>query len=80
MNKVLVGKNLIALRGSKSREEVAESLGISVSALAMYEQGNRMPKDEIKVKISNYYNVSIEALFFNLEPHNMCTESDVVTQ
>ena len=35
MDKSLIAKKLLALRGDKSREEVAFSLGVSVSALTM---------------------------------------------
>lgn len=59
-----VGKRLIALRGGKTQEEVAKSIGVSVSALSMYEQGNRIPRDEIKMKLADYYKISIESLFF----------------
>lgn len=59
-----VGKRLRDLRGMKQREEVARALGVSTSALAMYETGKRMPRDEIKAKIAAYYNASIEEIFF----------------
>ena len=49
-------------------EEVAKALGISVSALSMYEQGNRIPRDEIKIRMAEYYGISIEALFLILMP------------
>ena len=48
----------------KLGEKVANDCGISVSALAMYESGKRMPRDEIKVKLARYYNTTVEALFF----------------
>ena len=35
-----MNEKLIQLRGNRSQEEVAKALGISVSALSMYEQGN----------------------------------------
>lgn len=58
-----MNRKLIELRGEKSREEVSQALGISLSALAMYEQGQRIPRDEIKKKMAAYYGISIEALF-----------------
>lgn len=64
-NLKIVGSRLIGHRGAKSRETVAEALGISCSALGMYEQGNRTPRDEIKVKLANYYGVSVQSLFFD---------------
>lgn len=50
MNKILIGKRLVKLRGIQSREEVAEAIGVSVSTLQMYENGQRVPRDKIKVK------------------------------
>ena len=46
-----VAKKLRELRQNKRREEVANALNISVSALAMYESGARIPKDDIKIRI-----------------------------
>ncbi len=60
----VIGKKLIALRGGKTQEEVAKAIGVSVSALSMYEQGNRIPRDEVKMKLSDYYKISVESLFF----------------
>ncbi|EMI10402.1 MAG: helix-turn-helix transcriptional regulator [Anoxybacillus ayderensis] len=65
MNKEKIAETLVNLRGNRSREEVAKSLGISVSALQMYENGQRIPKDEIKLKIARYYGVSVESIFFS---------------
>lgn len=63
-----MNEQLIALRGNRSQEEVAKALGISISALSMYEQGNRIPRDEIKIKMAEYYGISIESLFLILMP------------
>jgi transcriptional regulator with XRE-family HTH domain len=62
-----IGKRLIELRGKKQREEVANDLKISYSALTMYENGVRIPRDEIKIRIANYYKVSVQSLFFDLQ-------------
>lgn len=64
MNREAVAKKLVELRGDKKREVVAEACGISVSALAMYEQGERIPRDDIKIKIAKYYDHSVESIFF----------------
>lgn len=65
-----MNEKLIALRGERSQEEVAKALGISVSALSMYEQGNRIPRDEVKIRMAEYYGISIESLFLILFPTN----------
>lgn len=64
MDRTKISKNLIALRGEKSREEVAFNIGISASALSMYETGQRVPRDEIKLKIAEYYGVDVQSIFF----------------
>lgn len=64
-----VGQKLANLRGSKTQEEVATACGISVSALSMYEQDERTPRDEVKIRLASYYGVSIESLFFARENH-----------
>lgn len=67
MDAVLIGRKLTALRGERKREEVAFSCGISLSALAMYETGKRIPRDEVKMALAQFYATSIEYLFFNSE-------------
>lgn len=59
-----VGKRLIALRGNRTQEEVARALGISLSAIGMYERGERIPRDEIKIAIAKYYDVTVQSIFF----------------
>lgn len=60
----VIGDRLKALRGDKTIKEVAESLNISESALSMYETGNRIPRDEIKIRIANYYDKSVQSIFY----------------
>lgn len=67
MDKKKIGKKLIELRKQKTREEVAIDLKISYSALQMYENGERIPRDEIKLKIAKYYNVTVQSIFFDYE-------------
>lgn len=65
MNAKEIGKRLVELRGSKTQEQVAKAVGISVSALSMYECGERVPRDHIKIALANYYNRSVQAIFFS---------------
>lgn len=64
MDSKKIGLRLLLLRNEVPRDMVASELGISVSALAMYEQGNRIPRDEIKLKLAQYYNKSVQDIFF----------------
>lgn len=69
MNKMVMAQRLTEARGDKSRETVASAVKISVSALAMYETGQRVPRDEIKIALAEYYGLSIEFLFFTSQVH-----------
>lgn len=60
-----IGTKLKALRGKKSQKEAADGIGITKSALAMYERDERVPRDEIKIKIAEYYSESVQSLFFS---------------
>lgn len=64
-----VGEKLRELRGDERREVVAAATGVSVSALAMYETDKRVPRDETKVKLANYYHVTVQAIFFDPKCH-----------
>ena len=64
-----VAERLIELRGTISREEVAKAIGVSVSAISMYENGERIPRDDIKIKLSRYYNRTVQEIFFDWECH-----------
>lgn len=64
MNPKNMGKRLKDLRGKRSAIEVAKAIGISHSAISMYESGERVPRDDVKVKLANYYGKSVESIFF----------------
>ena len=64
MNNEAIARTMIKLRGKRSREEVAKAVGISVSALSMYENGDRIPRDDIKIKLANYYGRTVNFIFF----------------
>jgi transcriptional regulator with XRE-family HTH domain len=67
MNREMLAEKLIAARGTRPREEVAVACGISVSALIMYEKGERVPKDDIKIRLAKYYGTTVGALFYAQE-------------
>lgn len=69
-------KILKRLRGEKPLVIVATSVGISPSALSNYESGIRVPRDQIKVKLANYYGVSVESIFFTDLEHKKCTKKE----
>ena len=64
VNMVEAGKRLRQLRGIRTRTGVARELGISCSALAFYENGQRQPKGPVKKKLADYYGVPVEFIFY----------------
>lgn len=69
MNAVAAGAKIRAMRGAESQQALADKLNISKSALAMYERGERIPRDEVKVRIAQHFGVSIESIFFAPTEH-----------
>ena len=69
MDAVRIGQRIRALRGAESQQSLADRLEISKSALAMYERGERIPRDEVKVKIAAHFEKSLESIFFAENEH-----------
>lgn len=65
MQPKVIGKRLLELRGEKSQAEVTQAVGISDSALSMYECGERIPRDSVKVKLAQYYKTTVQKIFFD---------------
>ena len=66
MNAEVIGEKIKNLREKNniSRENFANAVEISQSALSMYENGQRIPRDEVKLRIARFFNTSIEELYF----------------
>lgn len=63
----VIGQRLAALRGSRTQDEVAKAVGTSLSAISMYECGERIPRDEIKLALAKYFDTTVQAIFFEIE-------------
>ena len=59
------GDNLKSYREQEhlTQDELAKILGISRSAICMYERGEREPNFEMACKLSNYFGVRVDELF-----------------
>lgn len=53
---------LLRTEKSMSQQELADALGISKSAINMYERGERQPNFEVLESIADYFNVDIDYL------------------
>lgn len=63
---VKIGNRIRGIRTERgeSAEVLAKSIGVSNSAIAMYEIGKRIPRDEIKIKIAEHFGMPVESIFF----------------
>lgn len=68
----LIAKRLKELRGDRSRGDLANAVGVSESAWAMWENAERVPKDEIKMRIAEEFGKSVQEIFFDPELHDSC--------
>ena len=66
MDAKAIGQRLIALRlkANKTQDEVAKAIGISLSAIGMYERGERIPRDEVKLAIAKYFDTTVQSIFY----------------
>ena len=66
------GEILRLLRGDDTQEETANAVGVTKSAYAMYERNERVPRDEVKVRIAKHFNKSVQEIFFSSSEHIQC--------
>ena len=64
MDAKAIGERLMELRGERTQAETAKELNISVSALSMYERGERIPRDNIKIRIAALFQTPISEIFY----------------
>lgn len=55
---------LIELRGNKGRTDVAADLGITPQMLGAIERGDRTPSLPLAKKIADYYQTTVDSIFF----------------
>lgn len=65
MDRAKIGERLRKLRGSRSQEEVADAIGVTSAAISQYENGERIPRDEIKKSLAEYYKRTVNFIFFS---------------
>ena len=56
---------LVILRGKLTQQEVAKSIGISLSTYSLYESGKAIPSDEKKKRIADYFHTTVQEIFFD---------------
>ena len=61
-----IGKKLKDLRTAKgcTVTEVAKACRISPQAVTQYESGERIPRDDTKIDLANYFQTTVGCIFF----------------
>ncbi|WP_371519259.1 helix-turn-helix domain-containing protein [Gemella sanguinis] len=60
------GEKIKRLRQSKylSQSQLASQLGVSTSAISQYETEVRIPRDEVKIRIAEFFETEVAHIFF----------------
>lgn len=70
---VNIGKKLKALRIEKNltQKQVADRIGLAISAVSSYESGNRYPSYDVLVKMARIFHVSTDYLLGMTDTRNI---------
>lgn len=61
----MIGRRLKHLRGERTIQEIADATGIDPSTIGMYEIGQRIPRDNNKITLANYFGLTVQELFYD---------------
>ncbi len=77
-----IGETIKLLREERrmSQQSLADALNTSRSTISMYESGSRIPNDEMKEYICDYFNVDLNYLFGKTNTRNSYRENVETTQ
>ena len=64
MDSKVIGNRLKKMRGDMTVKALADKLGVVPSAVSMYEKGERVPRDKVKIRYAQIFNRSIDEIFF----------------
>ena len=63
--RVEIGRRLRDLRGEKPREAIALEIGVTANAITNYENGVRVPTDDLKMKLAKYFGKTVQEIFYD---------------
>lgn len=65
-NAAEIGHRLRELRGLRSQQEIADAIeGVTAAAIGMYERGERVPGDAVKIRLAELYGKTVQEIFFD---------------
>lgn len=74
--KIQVGQNIRSLRRKRqaSQEDLAETIGVTVQAISKWETGKANPDLMLLPKLAEYFEITIDSLFYINEDENILSE------
>ena len=58
------GEKLKELGVDRTQDFMAKEVGVTKSSWAMYERNERVPRDEVKIRIANYFHLTVGEIFY----------------
>lgn len=73
----MLGMRIALLRASRGRSqaELVRRIGVSASAVSMYEQGRREPSIGLLVRLAREFGITTDYLLMGENPHSNPTEA-----
>ena len=76
----VVRKRLVELRAGRSQDEIAKNLGITRQMLGFIESGDRTPSLPVAKRIADFYNVSVDEIFFEEKSNESLHGNEKMTE
>lgn len=64
MDRTKIGERLRELRMGRKQSDIANVCGIRTQTYSMYETGKRLPRDDVKTKLAEYFGTTVQKIFF----------------
>ena len=61
------------------QQDLADKLGLSLSAISSYERGISSPDDEVKIKLAKMFNISLDYLIGASDDEIPLIREDIIT-
>lgn len=67
IDRKIIAERLRNLRteANESKEQVAVAIGVTAQAISNYEIGIRVPSDDLKCKLADHYNQTVQSIFYD---------------
>lgn len=77
LNPKEIGNRIRDLReeAGQSKRFLARAIGVSYTSVCSYEYGDRVPSDDVKIKLARHFKRSVGEIFFSEDNHETRTDN-----